>query len=57
MIDTPHAKLKIFAVGGDIMKRVILKLIQLILKKVIHKKQPQFIKIEIENIILIINKD
>lgn len=57
MIDTPHAELKIFAVGGDIMKRVILKLIQLILKKLYIKKQPQFVKIEIANIILIINKD
>ena len=39
------------------MKRVILKLIQLILKKLYIKKQPQFVKIEIANIIIMINKD
>ena len=54
----PHTHgLKICKRGGDIMRRIVSRLIQLVLKKLYTKKQSQLIKIEIAKIILIINKD
>ena len=55
MISHTHG-LKICKRGGDIMRRIISRLIQLVLKKLRKKKQP-IIQAVNSTVIIIINKD
>ena len=57
MIDTLRAELKILAGGGDIMKKILSKLIKLILKKLHRKKQPTVKAVNSIIISININKD